>query len=161
MGKEKKESMNESALGSTFEISLRILLMLNELSNSTLDEQQIGAIDFISVYAADFGLLDENLHGYSNYRFSEYPARKHMVVSALKDLVLDGYAHLHPTSTGYRYSITEAGKTICGNLTSNYAEEYIIAVQSVINRFDNANAESMLREINRVTIQSLKEVGHE
>lgn len=153
--------MNGSALGSTFEISLRILLMLNELSPSTFDEQQIGAIDFISVYAADFGLLDENLHGYSNYRYSEYPARKHMVASALKNLVLDGYVHLHPTSTGYRYSITEAGKTICGKLTSNYAEEYIIAIQSVINRFDNANAESMLRAINRITIQSLKEVGHE
>lgn len=161
MGKEKEKAMNGSALGSTFEISLRILLMLNELPNSTLDEQQIGAIDFISVYAADFGLLDENLHGYSNYRFSEYPARKHMVASALKDLVLDGYVRLHPTSTGYRYSIAEAGKTVCGKLTSNYAEEYIIAVQTVFNRFDNANTEAMLREINRVTIQSLKEVGHE
>lgn len=153
--------MNESVLGSTFEISLRILLMLNELSASTLDEQQIRAIDFISVYAADFDLLDENLHGYSNYRFSEYPARKRMVASALKDLVLDRYARLHPTSTGYRYSITEVGRSVCGNLTSNYAEEYIIAVQSVINRFDNANVEAMLREINSVTIQSLKEVGHE
>lgn len=161
MGKETEEAMNEAALGSTFEISLRILLMLNELSIWALDEQQIGAIDFISVYAADFGLLDENLHGYSNYRYSEYPARKHMVASALKNLVLDGYVHLHPTSTGYRYSITEAGKTICGKLTSNYAGEYIIAVQSVINRFDNADVESMLRAINRITILSLKEVGHE
>lgn len=153
--------MNGLALGSTFEISLRILLMLNELPTSTLDERQIGAIDFISVYAADFGLLDENLHGYSNYRFSEYPARKHMVVSALKGLVLDGYTHLYPTSTGYRYSITEAGKAVCGKLTSNYAEEYIIAVQTVIKGFNNADAEAMLRAINRVTIQSLKEVGHE
>ena len=153
--------MNGSVLGSTFEVSLRILLILNELSTSTLDEQQIGAIDFISVYAADFGLLDENLHGYSNYRFSEYPARKHMVSSALKDLVLDGYTHLHPTPTGYRYSITEEGKIVCSNLTSNYAEEYIIAVHAVMNRFDNVNAEAMLREINSVTIQSLKKVGHE
>lgn len=153
--------MNESALGSTFEISLRILLMLNERSASALDEQQIGAIDFISVYAADFGLLDENLHGYSNYRYSEYPARKHMVASALKNLVLDGYVHLNTTSTGYRYSITETGKTVCGKLISNYAKEYIIAVKSVINRFGNADAESMLREINKITIQSLKEVGHE
>ena len=71
--------MNESAIGSTFEISLRILLMLNELSPTKLDEQQIEAIDFIAVYAADFGLLDENLHGYSNYRYSEFPARKQMV----------------------------------------------------------------------------------
>ena len=43
--------MNISTLGSTFEISLRILLMLNELQGSSFDEQQIGAVDFISVYA--------------------------------------------------------------------------------------------------------------
>lgn len=153
--------MNISALGSTFEISLRILLMLNELQGSSLDEQQIGAVDFISVYAADFGLLDENLHGYSNYRFSEYPARKYIVSSALKDLVLDGNVRLHSTSTGYRFSITEAGKNICRKLTSNYAGEYRIAVQSVINRFDHANAALMLREINRLTVESLKEIGHE
>lgn len=161
MGKEEKEAMNISALGSTFEISLRILLMLNELQGSSLDEQQIGAVDFISVYAADFGLLDENLHGCSNYRFSEYPARKYIVSSALKDLVLDGNVQLHSTSTGYRFSIAEAGKNICRKLTSNYAGEYRIAVQSVINRFDHANADLMLREINRLTVESLKEIGHE
>lgn len=153
--------MNESAIGSTFEISLRILLMLNELSPAKLDEQQIGAIDFIAVYAADFGLLDENLHGYSNYRYSEFPARKQMVSSALKSLVLDGYVRLYPTSSGYKYSILEAGKKVCGRLTSSYAREYILAVQCVSDRFDKANAAAMLKEINRLTIQSLQEVGHE
>ena len=153
--------MNESAIGSTFEISLRILLMLKELSPTKLDEQQIGAIDFIAVYAADFGLLDENLHGYNNYRYSEFPARKQMVSSALKNLVLDGYVRLYPTSSGYRYSILAAGKNLCDKLTSSYAKEYILAVQSVIDRFDNANAAAMLKEINSLTIQSLQEVGHE
>jgi|GEM_PF-158418 len=161
MDKEKKEAMNESAIGSTFEISLRILLMLKELSPAKLDEQQIGAIDFIAVYAADFGLLDENLHGYSNYRYSEFPARKHIVSSALKNLVLDGYVRLYPTSSGYRYSLLEAGKTVCTKLTSGYAKEYILAVHSVVDRFDKANATAMLKEINRLTIQSLQEVGHE
>ena len=153
--------MNESAIGSTFEISLRILLMLNELNSLKLDEQQIGAIDFISVYTADFGLLDENLHGYSNYRYSEYPARKAMITSALKDLVLDGSVRLHLTSTGYRYSITDVGKNLCRKLTSNYAKEYTLAVQSVFSKFNKANTEVMIKEINRVTVQSLQEVGHE
>ena len=161
MDKEKKEAMNESAIGSTFEISLRVLLMLNELWPAKLDEQQIRAIDFIAVYAADFGLLDENLHGYSNYRYSEFPARKQMVSSALKNLVLDGYVRLYPTSSGYRYSLLETGKTVCTKLTSGYAQEYILAVQSVVDRFDKANETAMLKEINRLTIQSLQEVGHE
>ena len=148
--------MNSTVLGSTFEISLRILLLLNEAHGAALDEQQIGAIDFISVYAADFGLLDENLHGYSNYRFSEYPARKHLVSSALKELLLDGNIRFQATPTGYKYFITDAGKSICKKLTSNYANEYRISVQTVINSFDNANTRLMLREINRLTIQSLE-----
>lgn len=153
--------MNESAIGSAFEISLRILLMLNELSPSKLDEQQIGEIDFIAVYAADFGLLDENLHGYSNYRYSEFPARKQMVSSALKNLVLDKYVRLSPSSSGYRYSLLDSGKTVCSKLTSGYAKEYILAVQSVVDSFDKPDAPNMLKEINRLTIQSLKEFGHE
>ena len=148
--------MNTTVLGSTFEISLRILLLLNEAHGAALDEQQIGAIDFISVYAADFGLLDENLHGYSNYRFSEYPARKHLVSSALKELLLDGNIRFQATPTVYKYFITDAGKSICKKLTSNYANEYRISVQTVINSFDNANTRLMLREINRLTIQSLE-----
>ncbi|MFU0832891.1 MAG: PadR family transcriptional regulator [Oscillospiraceae bacterium] len=148
--------MNTFALGSTFEISLRILLLLNEAHGADLDEQQIGAVDFISVYAADFGLLDENLHGYSNYRFSEYPARKHLVSSALKGLLLDGNIRFQPVPTGYKYFITDNGKSICKKLTSNYANEYRIAVQTVIKSFDNANTELMLQEISRLTIQSLE-----
>ena len=148
--------MNTSALGSTFEISLRILLLLNEAHGAALDEQQIGAVHFISVYAADFGLLDENLHGYSNYRFSEYPARKHLVSSALKGLLLDGNIRFQPVQTGYKYFITDDGKSICKKLTSNYANEYRIAVQTVIKSFDNANTELMLRKISRLTIQSLE-----
>ena len=156
MGKEEAKEMNTTALGSTFEISLRILLLLNEIHGTALDEQQIGAVDFISVYAADFGLLDENLHGYSNYRFSEYPARKHLVSSALKGLLLDGNIRFQPVPTGYKYFITDDGKSICKKLTSNYANEYRIAVQTVIKSFDNANTELMLREISRLTIQSLE-----
>ena len=54
MDKKEETEMNESTIGSTFEISLRILLMLNCLFPLQLDEQQIGMIDFIAVYAAVF-----------------------------------------------------------------------------------------------------------
>lgn len=153
--------MSESALGSVFEISLRILLMLKELFPSKLDEPQVSALDFISVYASDFGLLDENLHGYDDYRFSEYPARKHMVDSALKNLVLDGYVRLFPTPTGYRYAITELGMAVCKQFDNDYAKEHIIATHAILSKFNGVNAKAMLKEINKLTVQSLKEVGHE
>ena len=153
--------MNASTIGSTFEISLRILLMLNCLSPLQLDEQQIGMIDFIAVYAADFGLLDENLHGYSNYRFSEFPARKQPIQVALRDLILDEYVYLTSTSKGYEYAITAAGKNVCNQLHSSYSEEYCLEVKTTVSAFNHADTTAMLNAINNLTVKSLKEVTHE
>lgn len=153
--------MNTSILGSSFELSLRILMLLNDLKGQMLDEHQIGAIDYISVYAADFGLMDENLHGNGTYRFSEYSARKNRVFMAVKELVLDGYVYLHPTSKGYCYSITDEGSTLCDAMSSDYTQEYVLAVQAVVENFDISNTEVLIQEINRLTIESLKESGHE
>ena len=55
---------NTKAISSTFEMALRILLLLSRVRSHTLNIMQICEIDFIAVYAAYFGLLDENLHGY-------------------------------------------------------------------------------------------------
>ena len=96
----------KNVLGSVFEVSLRILLMLNEIKNIELDELRIGAIDFIAIYAADFGLLDENLHGYGNYRFSEYPARKELVSSAIKELALNNDILFSPSKQGFLYKVS-------------------------------------------------------
>lgn len=152
--------MNTPAIGSFFEMSLRILLLLNETAEIPLDEQQITAIDFISVYAADFDILDENLHGYSNYRFCEFFTRKNIISTSIKNLVLDRYIELQFTSSGYKYAITENGKILCNKLGCNYAEDYVLAVQSVISHF-NTNKELMLKEINKRTTQSLKEGRYE
>ena len=153
--------MSETGIGSPFELSLRILLMLNELHDFSLDRQQIEAIDFMAVYAADFGLLDENLHGYGSYRFSEFTARKLIIEPALRDLVLAGDVRINPSSDGYRYSITEKGKNACLQMKSGYADEYIIAIQAVAEGFDIDDTSAMINEINRVTLRSIKEVGHE
>lgn len=153
--------MNNTIIGSDFELSLRILLLLNEYSPSELDEQQIGAIDFISIYAADFGLMDMNLHGNNSYRYSEYPARKHVISSALKDLILDGYVLLRPTNNGYIYSITNTGKKVCEKLSSSYSEEYRLSLQAVKTRYDNGNLALMSKDIKRLTALSLKEGKYE
>lgn len=161
MDKKEETAMNASTIGSTFEISLRILLMLNCLFPLQLNDQQIGMIDFIAVYAADFGLLDENLHGYSNYRFSVFPARKQPIQTALRNLILDGYIHLTSTSDGYEYSITAAGKNVSKQLRDSYSEEYCLAVKTVVSAFNHADTTAMLNAINNLTVKSLKEVTHE
>ena len=153
--------MVETSVGTVFELSLRVLLMLNEAFPLQLDARQIAAVDFISVYAADFGLMDENLHGNNNYRYSEYLARKPLVDEALRNLVLDGCVQMLPTSAGYCYSILEAGKEKCEKMTSSYAGEYALAVGAVISRYKYANMDAMIKAINNATIQSMQEIRYE
>lgn len=152
---------NKNVLGSVFEVSLRILLMLNEIKNIELDELRIGTIDFIAIYAADFGLLDENLHGDGNYRFSEYPARKELVSSAIKELALNNDILFSPSKQGFLYKVSPSGQAICNKLTSIYADEYRIAVQAVIQHYDISTSKYMLEDINHHIIQSLKENTNE
>ena len=54
---------NTKAISSAFEMALRVLLLLSKVKNRSVTIMQICEVDFIAVYAADFGLLDENLHG--------------------------------------------------------------------------------------------------
>lgn len=158
---EKEEMSDTSVLGSPFEMSLRSLLMLDELIDIELDEQRICAIDFIAVYAGDFNLLDENLHGYGNYRYSEYPARKSLAKEALKALVLDGTVSFSPNQNGFTYKISESGREVCKGLIGSYAEEYRIAVRAVNMKYDLSNGKALLNDINHYTIRSLQEVHDE
>lgn len=148
-------------IGSPFEMSLRILLMLDEIPNAELDEQQICSIDFISVYAADFGLLDENLHGYGSYRFSEFPARKALVSGALKTLVLAGNIIFSSSKRGFTYKISDAGRKISHTFTSSYAGEYRLAVRTVSQHYNATNVDAMLRDINQRTLRSMREGANE
>lgn len=152
--------MSKTAIGSGFEITLRILLMLDEVSPASLDESQIEAIDFMSVYAADFELMDENLPGDSLYRFGEFPARKSLVEPALNGLVLDSYADFSTAASGYRYSITDSGRQLSRKMTSTYADEYRIAVHAVAEKYGITDSGQMIRDINKLTIKSLEEAGH-
>ena len=152
--------MSVNALASSFELSLRILLMLDILDDRAVDEEQIAAIDFIAVYAADFGILDENLHGYGTYRFSEYPARRKTVSEALKGLVLDGYVELRPNTDGYDFAITDNGRSLCARFSNGYASEYRIAIVAVTRAIDISDTRKMTETNNAHALSSLKGDRH-
>lgn len=117
---EEKEMKESTLLGSEFESSLRVLLLLDELQNKSLDELQIACIDFIAIYGADFMILDENLHGNGLFRFSEFSAKSKLVTRSLKKLVLDGFITFTTNKKGYSYSINSEGHGIANKLNDSY-----------------------------------------
>lgn len=152
-----KKEMKESALlGSVFESSLRVLLLLDELQNKFLDEVQIACIDFISIYGADFMILDENLHGNGLFRFSEFSAKSKLVTLSLKKLVLNGLITFTANKKGYSYSINSEGSKVATKLNSTYSEEYRLAVREVNKIFPSLNASSMQKQIYKITMNSLE-----
>lgn len=147
--------------GSTFETSLRILLLLDELSEVALDEQQICCIDFMSVYGADFGLLDENLHGNGIFRFSEFSAKSILTTQAIKNLVLNSLITFVPVKTGYTYHISVLGSETAARISDTYVGEYRIAVREVYKAFPSLGAKHLQHEIYKNTINSLEATTNE
>lgn len=153
---EKKEMKESTLLGSKFESSLRVLLLLDELQNKFLDETQITCIDFIAIYGADFMILDENLHGNGLFRFSEFSTKSKLVTRSLKKLVLDGFITFTANKKGYLYSINSKGREIANNLNDIYSEEYRIAVREVNRAYPSLNASVMQKQIYKTTMNSLE-----
>ncbi len=143
-------------LGTTFESSLRILILLDEIGEYMLDEYQISCIDFIAIYGADFGLLDNNLHGNGLFRYSEFSAKSKLVSLALKQLVLNKAVKFTPQNSGYIYSISSLGEKIVHNINDNYSKQYRISVKEVLNKFSSLNVSEMQSKIYNITLTSLE-----
>ena len=76
---------------STFENSIRVLLLLNKYEMpQTLD--MVYVIDFMTLYGASLGITDHNLNGDNDYKFSVFASHRECVKEALKELVLNGTA---------------------------------------------------------------------
>ena len=122
---------------SAFELSLRVLiLMKTKKSRVTVD--WLSCIDFVTTYGKDFGVSEFNLHGDNEYRFSEYAAKREIIGSAIKELVLRGYITPHCNKSGFNYSITPAGIQLCETLNDAYAETYEKIAEMAINHFANS-----------------------
>ena len=64
--------MDAKLFNSTFEMELRILLLLLENGGKQYTVDRIVAIDFITCYSSDFSLPYGNLHGENSYKFGGY-----------------------------------------------------------------------------------------
>ena len=100
------------------------MLLLSQADDVNMTIDRIVAYDFISLYGRHFGIANVNLHGDNEYGFSELSARRTVMQSALKELVLDGLARSSYRKDGFCYEITETGAAFCQKQTTDYANTY-------------------------------------
>lgn len=67
--------------------------MLLDSVQAAFTIERIAAYDFIAVYAQDLGFKGELLNGENGFVFSGLTARRGIMKSAVKDLVLDGLVY--------------------------------------------------------------------
>lgn len=148
-------SMNDRPFNTPFELSLHIVMLLDTVKAAfTID--RITAYDFIAVYAQDFGFKGEPLNGENGFSFSELMARRGIMKSAVKDLVLDGLVYAGDSKDGISYTLSDTGRSLTENLRSEYALKYRNVVKQMHRRYRNKSDVELSGIINRQSTKALR-----
>lgn len=136
---------------SPFEVSLRILIVLN-VARANLSIDRLTAIDFISIYGKDFEVSDENLHGNNDYRFSEFASKREVASIALKELVLKGYVKPKCNKSGFTYCLTRRGVDYCQRFSNEYADYFSTIANSAVFKYSDLSDRKLIHLINEYAI---------
>lgn len=139
-----------------FEVSLRVLLVLDTAGKQSVTSDMIAAVDFITVYGKDFGISDENLHGDNSFKYSEFAVRRDIVNKAVKQLVLDGLVAIKIRQSGFAYSITDIGSDYCAKLENEYAAAYRELAKKTWGFVSQKSERAIIELINRHSVFSVK-----
>lgn len=140
--------MMNSAFNSNTEIALRVLLTLYS-SDESLSVDELVMMDFMTIYAKDFGISSYNLHGENKSKESEFAARRQQVRDAICFLVTQCYIDVEESEKGFLFGINEKGLALCDSMESKYAMDYAAAALKVAEYAKHHNLEDLLSTINR------------
>lgn len=125
-------------------------------SETAMSADQAAALDFIAIYGREFGVAQQNLHGDNRLGFSEFPARRRMVNSALKSMVLDGWVAVQNSRAGFVYSLSTGAAEAVKKLHEGYPLAYQAAIASAIKMFGDLSEEQLIDRIGQVSTQALR-----
>lgn len=147
--------MKSRLFNTPFEMGLRMILLLSASPKDSFSVDRIVGLDFITSYAADFGLPYGNLHGDNHMKYGEIVSRRLLVQEAVKDLVTRGLLNV-AVDRGYLFSISESGKKYARSLKSEYAKTYKEIAKKVVKKYKGNTDAGILATIQSYSVQSLK-----
>ena len=147
--------MTESIFNSTFELELRILLLMSAAKKKAFSVERIVSLDFIVCYAGYFQLPYLNPQGDNEYMFSELAGRRERIQEAVESLVIQGLLEVG-LDNGYVFSITETGSKYIRKLKSEYAVQYKTIAADAIKRFKDYSDLQLDRMINDSAVKSVR-----
>lgn len=147
--------MTESVFNSTFEMELRILLLMSAARKKAFSFERIVSMDFIVCYAGYFQLPYLNPQGENQYMFSELASRRKRIQEAVKSLVVQGLLDVG-LDKGYVFSITDTGSKYIRKLKSEYAVQYKTIAADAIKRFKDYSDLQLDRMITDSAVKSVR-----
>ena len=147
--------MTESVFNSTFEMELRILLLMSAARKKAFSFERIVSMDFIVCYAGYFQLPYLNPQGENQYMFSELASRRERIQEAVKSLVVQGLLDVG-LDKGYVFSITDTGSKYTRKLKSEDAVQYKTIAADAIKRFKDYSDLQLDRMINDSAVKSVR-----
>ena len=147
--------MAESVFNSTFEMELRVLLLMSAAKKKAYSIERIVSLDFIVCYAGYFQLPYLNPQGDNQYMFSELASRRERLQEAVKGLVVQGFLNVE-MDNGYAFSITDAGSKYIRKLKSEYALQYKAIAADAIKRFKDYSDLQLDHMINDSAVKSVR-----
>lgn len=148
-------SMTESVFNSTFEMELRVLLLMSAAKKKAYSIERIVSLDFIVCYAGYFQLPYLNPQGDNQYMFSELASRRERLQEAVKGLVVQGLLNVE-MDNGCAFSITDAGSKYIRKLKSEYALQYKAIAADAIKRFKDYSDLQLDHMINDSAVKSVR-----
>jgi hypothetical protein len=141
-----------SLFNSTFEMELRVLLLLSQ-TRRALSKEEIVDFDFITIYSADYGIGEENLHGENRFKFGEFASRNEAVTEALKETVTNGLVSVK-AAKGFYYCISQSGLEYVNSLENAYSVEYRETARKVLQQYANYSEDEIHKEIMKSAAES-------
>ena len=146
----------QKLFNSTFEVSLRLMLLLSVTGDVPMTVDRIAAYDVMTIYSRDFGLSEEVLHGDNEFGLSEFASRRNKTQIALRDLVLNGSVKALTSNKGFSYQITPVGKSVAENMVTQYATDYKRLAKITAARYRSMKDEDIMTVINTTSEESLR-----
>ncbi|WP_455325336.1 ABC-three component system middle component 2 [Facklamia languida] len=131
-------------------------VLLNLYAHHSLNRDRIILIDFISLYAKDFGISDFNLNGDGPYNLTEYGTKKLQITESIKFLVRQNYIDVDIINNHFIYTINDRGLKYCNTLKSDYAADYIEQVHIVSSYFVDFTDAEILKFIEKTAVSLLR-----
>lgn len=147
--------MKNKLFNSPFEMGLRMILLLAAAPKEKFTIDRIIGLDFISCYAADFGMPYANLHGDNGYRYGEIVGRRLLVQEAVKELVMQGLIEV-TVERGYSFSISGSGEKYAMSLETDYANKYRTIAKAAVAKYRDNTDTGILATIQNLAIRALR-----